>query len=45
MEETAVPVSAGLVEIGTAFLFMLTEGKAATAQTTFQLWPLARHPG
>ena len=41
MEATAVPVSAGLVEIGTAFLFVLTEGKAATAQTTYQLWPLA----
>ena len=41
VEAKAVPISFGLIEIGTGFLFVMVEGKAAIAHTTYQLWPLA----
>jgi hypothetical protein len=41
VEPTAVPITNGLVEIGTGILYMVVLGKAKPARTIYQLWPQA----
>ncbi|MGA8481803.1 MAG: hypothetical protein WB696_27880 [Chthoniobacterales bacterium] len=41
VELAAAPVKAGLVEIGTGFLYVVVSGKAKPATTIYQLWPQA----
>jgi len=41
VEPAAVPITVGLVEIGTGFLYVLITGEAKPATTTYQLWPPA----
>ncbi|MBV8585988.1 MAG: hypothetical protein JO308_06850 [Verrucomicrobia bacterium] len=41
VEPEHVPVTSGLVDVGTGFLYVLVSGKAKPAKTTYQLWPQA----
>ena len=41
LETDTVPVAAGIIEIGTGFLYVLATGEAEPAKTSYQLWPQA----
>lgn len=40
VEPKPVPISAGIALIGTGYVFLIVEGKAAVAKSTYRLWPL-----
>jgi hypothetical protein len=41
LEPAAAPITSGLIEIGTGFLYAVVTGKAKPARTIYQLWPQA----